>query len=181
MLRDGKTELVPVRDAHVEKFLQWFNDPEVTQYLTMYLPVGEAFEKKYVERLQSDRSGNDVVLVISVREAEQLIPIGTIGLHGIHWKDRDAEVGIAIGEKSFQGQGHGTRALQLMIRYAFTTLNLRRLHAGAYAFNKRSLALQRRAGFVEEGRRREAVYKLGGYHDMVENGLLKREWEAHQK
>ncbi len=181
MLKDGKTELVPVRDSHVEKFLQWFNDSEVTQYLTMYLPVGETFEREYVKRLQSDRSGSDVVLVISVREAENLIPIGTIGLHGIHWKDRDAEVGIAIGEKSFQNQGHGTRAIRLMIRYAFTTLNLRRLHAGAYAFNERSLALQRRAGFMEEGRRREAVYKNGSYHDIVENGLLKREWEKNEK
>jgi RimJ/RimL family protein N-acetyltransferase len=177
MFKDGSTELVPVRDEHVELFLKWFNDPEVTQYLTMYLPVGEVAEREYVKRIQSGTDNRNVMFVISVNEKDGLVPIGTIGLHGINWKDRDAEVGIAIGEKGFQGEGHGSKALRLIIRYAFGTLNLHRLHARAYAFNERSLKLQRKVGFVEEGRLREAVYKNGAYHDVVSNGLLRSEWK----
>ena len=34
----------------------------------------------------------------------------------------------------------------------------------------------RRAGFVEEGRAREAVFREGGWQDKVQMGILDREW-----
>jgi RimJ/RimL family protein N-acetyltransferase len=35
-----------------------------------------------------------------------------------------------------------------------------------------------KVGFKEEGRRREAVYKNGAYHDEVMFGLLRQEWNS---
>ena len=40
------------------------------------------------------------------------------------------------------------------------------------------LVAYRKAGFVEEGRLRQAMYREGVYHDILVMGLLRDEFEA---
>lgn len=49
MLRGQRVVLRPVKRADISLFLKWFNDPEVTQYLTMYLPMTEMAEEKWID------------------------------------------------------------------------------------------------------------------------------------
>ena len=53
MLKSEKVLLRPVRraDLDLQLFLKWFNDPEVTHYLGMYLPMTEMAEEKWIEGL----------------------------------------------------------------------------------------------------------------------------------
>jgi len=51
MLIGKKVTLRPVRRADIPNFLIWFNDPEVTQYLRLYLPMTEMAEEKWLESL----------------------------------------------------------------------------------------------------------------------------------
>ena len=46
------------------------------------------------------------------------------------------------------------------------------------AHNERAQAAYRKAGFVEEGRLRQAMYREGVYHDILVMGLLRDEFEA---
>jgi RimJ/RimL family protein N-acetyltransferase len=57
-------------------------------------------------------------------------------------------------------------------------MNLHRVQLFAYAFNERGLAAYRKSGFVEEGRRRQAIFREGAYHDVVLMGALRDEWLA---
>jgi RimJ/RimL family protein N-acetyltransferase len=47
-----------------------------------------------------------------------------------------------------------------------------------YAYDTASLALHRKLGFVEEGRRRRAQFMAGPYHDEVLLGLTVEEFTA---
>ena len=178
MLQGEKVVLRPVMRSDIEHFLKWFNDPEVTQYLSMYLPMTEMAEEKFIEDLGSAATGTRVMFVIETIEDNNNKPIGSIGLSNIHPKNHNAVFGIAIGEKDYWSKGYGTEAARLIIGYGFEQLNLHRINSFAISFNERSLRLHLRVGFKEEGRQREAVFKNGDYHDHVMFGLLRNEWQA---
>ena len=176
MLKGEKVLLRPVRRADIQYFLKWFNDPEVIQYLGMYLPMTEMAEEKYIEELGTTRAGTDANFVIEAIDGGEGKPIGSTGLHQINTKDHFATFGIAIGEKDYWSRGYGTEAARLLIRYGFEQLNLHRISSAAWAFNDRSIRLHLRVGFKEEGRLRESVFKNGQYYDRVEFGILRQEW-----
>jgi RimJ/RimL family protein N-acetyltransferase len=176
MLRSKSVSLRPVRRSDISYFLRWFNDPEVIQYLNMYLPMTEMAEEKYIEELGTTRAKTDAHFVIEVIEGDETKPIGSIGLHNINNKDHHATFGIAIGEKDYWSQGYGTEATRLLIDYGFEQLNLHRISSSAFAFNERSIRLHKRAGFREEGRQRKSFFKNGKFHDHVIFGILREEW-----
>jgi [ribosomal protein S5]-alanine N-acetyltransferase len=55
------------------------------------------------------------------------------------------------GVAEFAGQGYMTEAMQLVLREAFTRLDLHRLEANIQPANARSIALAKRVGFELEG------------------------------
>jgi RimJ/RimL family protein N-acetyltransferase len=178
MLKGKNVLLRPIKRSDISYFLKWFNDPEVVQYLEMYLPMTEMSEEKFIEELGTTRAKSDVILVIEVIEGTSTKPIGNCGLHEIDSKDRKALFGIVIGEKDYWSKGYGREAARLMINYGFQQLNLHRISSGAFAFNERSMKLQKEVGFREEGRLRQAFFKNGQYHDLIQFGLLREEWKG---
>lgn len=174
VFRKGKRiYLRPVLREDVPTLLCWINDEEITQYLKVYMPTLEAEEEEWFAALQK-RKPDNLVFAIVTTAGDQLI--GNMAIMRINWKDRTATTGAFIGEKTFWSQGYGTEAKMLLLDYAFNTLNLRKLCATAYAFNKRSLAYQRKCGYVEEGRRRRQHYHRGRYWDEVLTAVFKENW-----
>jgi RimJ/RimL family protein N-acetyltransferase len=176
MLKGKNVLLRPVKRSDISYFLKWFNDPEVIQYLEMYLPMTEMSEEKFIEELGTTRARSDALFVIEVIEGKSTKPIGNCGLGQINPKDHNAQLGIAIGEKDYWGKSYGTEAARLLIDYGFQQLNLHRISSAAFAFNERSIKLHKKLGFQEEGRLRQAMFKNGQYNDLMVFGLLKEEW-----
>jgi RimJ/RimL family protein N-acetyltransferase len=179
MLKGKSVQLRPIQKTDIAYFLVWLNDPDVTQYLVMHLPLTEIAEQKYLDDLAINRAATDAVFVIEAIEGEKKIVIGNLGLHHINGKDQSAALGIVIGDKQYWGKGCGSEAVKLIIRYGFEQLNLHRIASSAWAFNERSIKMHLRAGFKEEGRRKEAVFKNGAFHDEVEFGLLRENWKKN--
>jgi RimJ/RimL family protein N-acetyltransferase len=179
MLRGEKVLLRPPKRSDITNFLKWFNDPEVVHYLSMYLPMTEMAEEKWIEDAASRiQAGTSVYFIIEATEGNSSRLLGTIGLHGISPKDHSASFGIAIGEKEYWGNGYGTEATRLILAYGFQQLNLHRIGSAALAYNERSIRLHKKVGFREEGRQREATYKDGRFHDHVGFGILRDEWKG---
>jgi diamine N-acetyltransferase len=176
VLRGQKVQLRPVKRSDVDYFLVWFNDPEVIQYLNMYLPMTEMYEENYIQEFYKDYT--KVRLVIEAVEGQSVKPIGSIGLDSINPKDHNATFGIAIGEKDYWSKGYGTEATRLLVNYGFEQLNLHRINSSVFSFNERSLRMHKKVGFKEEGRQREYVFKNGRYHDHILLGILKSEWKG---
>jgi RimJ/RimL family protein N-acetyltransferase len=176
MLKGKKVLLRAVKRSDIPNFLIWFNDPEVIQYLTIYLPMTEMAEEKWVENLISDATR--VNFVIEAVESANNIPIGTAGFHNLSAKDRDAEFGIAIGNKEYWSNGYGTETARLITRYGFEQLNLNRISSCVYDFNERSQKMHLKVGFKPEGRRRQGRFINGAYRDVLEYGILREEWRS---
>jgi RimJ/RimL family protein N-acetyltransferase len=88
---------------------------------------------------------------------------------------RHAEIGIVLRADA-RGRGIGSEALRQVVRFCFVRRNLRRVHAIVLATNLASLGACRKAGFVEEGRRREHAWVRGEYVDEIVLGQLRSEW-----
>lgn len=175
MLKGKKVLLRPVKKSDLQNFMKWYNDQEITQYLSMYLPMTEIGEEKWIEEA-SDNDGMIIFVIEAISNNLQKKPIGSCGLHKINWKDRSAEFGVAIGEKEFWSNGYGTETAMLLIDYGFMQLNLHRISSGVFKFNERSQRLHIKLGFTNEGCSRKEIYKNGEYWDKIDFGILKEEW-----
>lgn len=84
---------------------------------------------------------------------------GVIGL--ILQKDvyrKSAEIGYWIGEP-FWGKGIATKAIELIVKYAFEELKLIRVYAGVFEYNTASMKVLEKNGFQKEGVSKNAVFK----------------------
>jgi len=166
-----KVYLRAINEEDVPVLTQHINDEETNVFLTITHPMSRAQERAWLTRSEADAS--QVTFAIVCNESHELI--GTIGLGNIHPVHRTATAGCAL-RNGFWSKGYGSDALDLLLEYAFGTLNLRKINAGAWSFNTRSIALQKKVGFREEGILKAQRYRNGEYVDEVRLGLFKEDF-----
>ena len=178
MIVGEKVRLRPIERDDLPRFVEWFGDPEVRRYLMLYLPFSLAQEEHWFENLQGRlERQEDVLLAIETADG---VHIGNIGLHSIKWKDRNAELGIAIGEKAYWSQGYGSDAIHTLLGLAFREMNLHRVFLRVDADNARGIRCYEKAGFQRDGTLREAVFREGAYIDQLMMSILQSEFETDE-
>ena len=180
MLKGRKVKLAPIERKHIDLFLKWFNDPEVTQYLTMYKPMTRHMEEEWYDALKHKEDAVYFSIQI-INEEEFDKVIGNCAIHNIDCRNRAASCGITIGDKNYQNKGYGTEAMELLVEYGFHILNLNRIELSVYDFNTRAFKTYQKVGFVEEGRKRQARYHNGKYQDEIMMAIVKEDWENKVK
>ncbi|RLC66916.1 MAG: N-acetyltransferase [Chloroflexi bacterium] len=176
MIIGDKVRLRPIERDDLPRFVEWFSDPEVRYYLAVYLPFSMAQEERWFEDLQ-ERIERQETLVLAV-ETRDGVHIGNVGLHSIDWKNRSAELGIVIGEKTYWGQGYGTDAIRTLLGLVFGEMNLHRVFLRVDADNGRGIRCYEKVGFQREGTSRQAVFKQGAYQDQHVMSILCSEFEG---
>ena len=101
--------------------------------------------------------------------------LGTCGVFRWNRGWRTCLTGYELARHA-QGRGYMTEALRAIYAWAFETMGVERIEAQVHPRNTPSLALLKNLGFVEEGLLREAGLWLGERRDLVQLGLLKREF-----
>ena len=162
-------------------FSKWDRDSEFIRYLNS--GVVRLFsmkqEKKSIEKELEEQTNNQHIFSIRGLEDDRLL--GFVDLFVHNWPARDTFVGIGIGERDFWGRGYGTDAMKVILRYAFTELNLNRVTLGVFGYNPRAIRSYEKVGFRHEGRLRKYLNKEGERWDMLFMGILREEWkEKHE-
>ncbi|MBY9014305.1 MAG: GNAT family N-acetyltransferase [Candidatus Lokiarchaeota archaeon] len=174
---EGKIiDLVAQNSKWAELICKWRNDPNVRHYSRNAWPRSLGDVKKRFETIQ-DEFGHtrDYVGFIIYHKCDKR-PIGEIGLNRIDWVSRHANIFAMIGEPEYLGKGIVGEAAQLVLKYAFTELNLHKIKAGVFTPNERSLRAAEKLGLNKEAVVKEAMYVDGKYHDIHKWGLTKEEW-----
>ena len=167
-----------IPEALARAFARWEQDTEYHR-LSDSGPARALSEKEIQGWFEKDQEGKNYFFTIHTLEGDRLI--GFIGLGGLAWNHGEAWVGIGLGERDCWGQGYGTEAMQLLLHYAFTELNLRRVSLGVYEYNPRACRSYEKAGFRYEGRHRKAVNREGRRWDEIHMGILREEWQENVK
>ncbi len=169
--------LRPVDPADARLCQRWINDAATRSTLASHMPINEIGEKRYVEAAAD--TNKSVHLMIVLNDGDR--PIGITSLREIRWKDRSADFGIMIGEADCRGQGYGTEATELLLKFAFETLNLHRVQLGVLEVNDAGVRAYEKAGFVREGVQREHFFLDGRYVGHIMYAILDREYFSRKK
>jgi RimJ/RimL family protein N-acetyltransferase len=158
-----------------KSFAQWNRDSEFMRLLDTDPPRLHSSKviKGWVEK-ELEKATDMYWFAIRTLEDDRLL--GDITLSVINWGSHEAFVGIAIGERGFWGQGYGTDAMRLILRYGFMELNLRRISLTVFEFNQRALRSYEKAGFQLEGHQRQSMQREGRRWDILYLGILREEW-----
>ena len=103
--------------------------------------------------------------------------IGWLGLR-VNDAEQGASYRIGIENPEYWGRGCGTEVARLVLRYAFATLGLHRVHLKVAAYNVRACRCYEKAGFRVEGTLRHSFQVDGEWQDDVLMAVLREEWEG---
>lgn len=167
--------LSPIQVEDADKWAEWLNDLDVS------LPLGdEAYTSLPLDRLREYAS--QVIRhdehVFTIVDLETDRPLGRCLLFNVDLVNRNAMMGLLIGEKAYWGQGYGQDATRLLLDYAFTLLNLHSVMLGVFSFNERAVHTYRAVGFREIGRRRQARIIGSQMYDLILMDILADEFAA---
>ena len=175
MLKDlytgDRIKLTGPAEGDAAAFEQWGRDSEFMRLID----TGIA-HPSYARLLQDETSPADFEFRIRLLDSNKLI--GFVGVHDIQWNNQTGVLGIGIGSPEHRSHGYGSEALNLMLQFAFEELNLHRVTLYSISYNERALKTYEKAGFTEEGRLRQAIYRDGVRYDQVYMGILRHEWES---
>ncbi len=99
--------------------------------------------------------------------------IGVVYLQHYEADRKIMESGLFFDEASPKGKGYATEAYRLLADYAFEDLGLERLSAQVIAYNKASLRLHEKLGYVEVERGNHALIPSGEEVEAVTLELLR--------
>ena len=154
------------------------NDPEVRVSFFTHTPLSVHLAAERARGYYAPGSDH-YPLAICLRRDNQAV--GLTGLVRVDLVSGAAVFYIVIVDATVRGRGIGVQTTQLVLDYAFNVLNLHRVQLHVWVENEAGIQAYRKAGFVEEGRLREAMKHNGKWCDFLVMGVLEAEWRSRRK
>ncbi len=163
----------------LDTVLAWMEDPDFHQFL-------------YGEAAQSSRQTRERIIMMLGRTAGQSMPgavylvidskvdgpLGMASLQNISWRNRSCSLDVYVGAKEKRRGLTAAVSVFRVLEYCFDELNLHRVSAFIYAFNRASWRLFEKAGAQREITLTQHVKRDGQLHDAYGYGLLREEFAA---
>lgn len=156
-----------IEEGDLNSIVKWRNDPDILRWLFSYSPLNETKQRRWYEKYMADDTQQTFIIEVK----EEKIPIGTVGLTNIDYKNQRGELTIIIGEKNYRGRGLGGECLNLLVKFAFNEMNLRKIKTLVFSDNEKAIKLYEKCGFVEEGVLKGEIFKDGMYKDVLIMGI----------
>lgn len=128
-------------------------------------PFSRFVLKQYLENSHLDiYEAKQLRLIIEDNNFKK--PIGMIDLFNFNPQHKRAGIGILINPKE-QQKGFASEALQILINYSFSFLQLHQLYANITVDNKKSLQLFTKHNFKQIGIKKDWLFSLNTYKDEI--------------
>lgn len=164
----------PISLDDTEEYLDMVNEINVSVGLGCVVYTGIVDFESQKEVLSSLKKKKN----FAVRLLENNELLGNIGFNSIVEIHRTAEIGIMLGNPKYQRKGYGMEALNLLLDYGFSFLNLRNIYLKVFEYNEAAYNLYKKAGFREVGRLRKAVEIMGKTYNEIIMDMLKEEFQS---
>lgn len=128
----GHLQILKSGDVHAG-YISGLNDSEVNHYLDGVKHTTQT-EQSVTDFVNNNYQSSNAILFGIWREGHAK-HCGTVRLHGIENYHNTAHIGICLFDKSSWGKKLGSKAIITVTRWAFDTLDLRWVEAGAYSEN----------------------------------------------
>lgn len=137
------------------------NDEAIWEISCTQTPYSKFLIKQYLENAHKDiYEAKQLRLVISSHEH---LTLGLIDLFDFDFKNKRSGVGILVKEPQDRLKGYGREALELLIDYCFTHLDLHQLYCNILESNTASIKLFSNQGFQQIGLKKDWNYVNGSF------------------
>jgi RimJ/RimL family protein N-acetyltransferase len=171
ILSGEKVILRPLSEKDFGRYFKWHSDPEIRFQTAMHpLLVTEQKEREWFNLALNDNNDKRVILSIDHKANNELI--GYFQLTDINTINRNALLGIVIGENSYQKIGLDSEIIQLGTNYGFRYLNLNKISLEVIKDNSNAMKLYKKIGFTKEGVLKNHYYFNGSYIDIIRMSLF---------
>ena len=118
--------------------------------------------RNYIENSHKDIfESKQLRLIIATNKKNQ--PIGCIDLFDFEPKHKRVGVGIIISKLDERNKGYALTAIQMIVKYAFTHLNLHQLYANITEDNSASIKLFENSKFKLTGIKKDWIFSNKGF------------------
>ena len=149
---------------------KWINDPDIIQFTNIYRPISEIESREWFDSIHKNK--NSFIFAIALTENDEII--GTCGLYDYESVSGKAELRMKIGNKEYWNKGVGKTALNKLLEFGFSDVNLRKIWLRVFNDNERAIKLYEDAGFIKEGLLMQDVFIKGKYKDVLIMSLNKK-------
>ncbi len=169
VLKSKRLILRPFTLDDIDDVFLYASDDVVTKYLTWpsYKEISEI--EDVVKTYYIDKSG---VFAIELEEEEKCI--GCIDLR-LYIEDNKASFGYVLN-RGYWNKGYMSEALNLILDFSFSKLELNRVEATHYIGNECSGRVMQKCGMRYEGTGIQEVKVKGILYDVVHYAILREEW-----
>jgi len=168
--------LVEEKDLEEIRILR--NSQSTWLWLTDVKQINKFQQNQWYEKISLDNSIEYYVIV----EVKSEFPmqyegdfLGIARITDIDLINKSAMIGLDI-KPEFRGRGLGTKAFKAIMEYFFLHRNFHRLHLMVLDGNEVAQKLYKSAGFIEEGKLRQAIWRNGHWNDYIVMSILEEEY-----
>jgi len=177
VLTAGNVTLREMRISDAPSLLAMLTTEEVARFISPPPTTVTGFERFIVWANTERQAGRYACFAVVPRGMDTAI--GIFQVRQLEPGFAAAEWGFAIGSP-FWGMGVFQEGAQLLLRFAFDTVNVHRLEARAALKNGRGNGALRKIGAVQEGVLRKSFLRNGEYLDQALYSIVSEEWLAWQ-
>ena len=165
----------PTEEDIDDGWYEWFSDEETTLNLTyQYWPNSREAQLEYYRHLLHQRDR----LALSIIENAHNKLIGTCSLNKINWVHRHADIAVVLGNKDFHRGAIGVEAYNLLLKVAFTRLNLNTVLSVGTSNNEAAHQIRKIVGFESRGSIPDLVNINGKNYDGIISSVSREVWLA---
>lgn len=170
--------LRPMELSDMREYQTMLNDETISYSVVGWsFPVSMDEQESWFHRVASDDKNRRFTIVLRNND----VAVGMVTLSSIDWHNRSATHGIKLLPDCPKRKGIGTDAVITLMKYAFEEVNLNRLNGSWIEYNVFSQGLYRKCGWHIEGKKNEAIYRNGEYHNLIIAGVTKKDYLEMKK
>ena len=167
-LKGGRIILRDKRAGDAENDYRWRSDPELAR-LDAAIPLTMSFErflKLSEDQMKYPTPGSHHYSI----ETLDGVFIGNCMYYDLDTVNREAELGIVIGDRDYWSDGYGYDAVTTLLEHMFTTRDLKRVYLHTLEWNGRAQKSFSKSGFNEV----RPVRRMA--HDFILMDVLRDDW-----
>jgi RimJ/RimL family protein N-acetyltransferase len=176
MLRGERVWLRAATKADFVEEAPAVSDAETGHFLGIKQPISPEGAEQFAQQMLSQQGHSIWAFVICLLADDRRI--GSVNLRNLDRENGSAELAIVITDKSLQGKGLGTDALNCLVDFGFGELRLERIYLHVFDFNVRARRSYEKAGFQVDATLRHARFHRGQHHDVHLMSILRDDWLA---
>jgi RimJ/RimL family protein N-acetyltransferase len=173
MLAGRQVVLRELRTSDAESLFTMLTSEEVSRFISPPPSTIEGFERFIAWTVRQRTAGTYACFAVTLKGFDTAI--GIFQLRETESGFSTAEWGFAIGSE-FWGTGVFQESAELVLAFAFETLNTHRLEARAAVKNGRGNGALLKLGAVQEGVLRKSFLRNGEYLDQVLYAIVEDDW-----